>query len=78
MLCQCVLSLASVFKATVFIHVTPSLNMPLLSVRLHLLWLNPQSKILSQLQIWGQGRWQCMFGESEQRALRQLWVPLTP
>ena len=69
-------SIAYVFKVIVLIKVAPSLKMPLLPARFHLLWLIPQWKIpCSFTEVWIQG---CMFGESEERAPAQLRVSLPP
>lgn len=69
-------SIAYVFKVIVLIKVAPSLKMPLLPARFHLLWLIPQWKIpCSFTEVWVQG---CVFGESEERAPAQLWVSRPP
>ena len=68
-------SIAYVIKVIVLIKVAPSLKMPLLPARLHLLWLIAQWKIRSVTAVWV---WGCVFGGSEERAPAQLWVPRPP
>lgn len=69
-------SIAYVFKVIVLIKMAPSLKMPLLPARFHLLWLIPQWKLpCSFTEVWVEG---CLFGESEARAPAPLRVSRPP